>query len=131
MRAEDGDALARLALQGNASDYAMAPAPRSATGHHRHEYDYVVVPMTGGELTVVGRGRTEPRANCGGSILFPQGRRRARRPKRDRPRDRVLLKEPATVATLTADPNGLTSMPSRLASAMLSQVMDCGTLCVM
>jgi len=22
--------------------------PRSATGHHRHEYDYVVVPMTGG-----------------------------------------------------------------------------------
>ena len=24
-----------------------------ATGHHTHEYDYVVVPLTGGELTVV------------------------------------------------------------------------------
>ena len=28
-------------------------APGTATGHHRHEYDYVVVPMTDGELTVV------------------------------------------------------------------------------
>jgi len=24
-----------------------------ATGHHIHEYDYVVVPLTGGELTIV------------------------------------------------------------------------------
>ena len=24
-----------------------------ATGHHTHEYDYVVVPLTGGELTIV------------------------------------------------------------------------------
>ncbi len=27
--------------------------PGSATGHHRHEYDYVVVPMTDGELTII------------------------------------------------------------------------------
>ncbi|MBM4439828.1 MAG: cupin domain-containing protein [Candidatus Rokubacteria bacterium] len=33
-------------------------APGTATGHHRHEYDYVVVPMTGGDLTVVAAGGT-------------------------------------------------------------------------
>ena len=27
--------------------------PGDQTGHHRHEYDYIVVPLTGGELTVV------------------------------------------------------------------------------
>ena len=27
--------------------------PGGATGHHIHEYDYVVVPLTGGELTIV------------------------------------------------------------------------------
>ena len=27
--------------------------PGSATGHHRHQYDYVVVPMTDGELTII------------------------------------------------------------------------------
>ena len=27
--------------------------PGSATGHHRHEHDYVVVPMTDGMLTLV------------------------------------------------------------------------------
>jgi quercetin dioxygenase-like cupin family protein len=27
--------------------------PGSATGHHRHEHDYVVVPMTDGVLTIV------------------------------------------------------------------------------
>ncbi len=27
--------------------------PGSAIGHHRHEYDYVVVPMTDGELTII------------------------------------------------------------------------------
>ena len=30
--------------------------PGTATGHHRHEYDYVVVPMTDGELTLVTSG---------------------------------------------------------------------------
>lgn len=27
-------------------------APGTETGHHRHAYDYVVVPMTDGELTI-------------------------------------------------------------------------------
>lgn len=27
-------------------------APGTATGHHRHEYPYVVVPMTSGRLTI-------------------------------------------------------------------------------
>ena len=27
-------------------------APGESTGHHIHEYDYVVVPLTGGELTI-------------------------------------------------------------------------------
>jgi quercetin dioxygenase-like cupin family protein len=30
--------------------------PGEATGHHRHEYDYVVVPITTGELTLVEQG---------------------------------------------------------------------------
>ncbi len=27
--------------------------PGESTGHHLHEFDYVVVPLTGGELTIV------------------------------------------------------------------------------
>ena len=27
--------------------------PGDGTGHHIHEYDYVVVPLTGGDLTIV------------------------------------------------------------------------------
>ncbi|MCP5149363.1 MAG: cupin domain-containing protein [Ectothiorhodospiraceae bacterium] len=33
--------------------------PGSATGHHRHEYDYVVVPTVGGTLTIVANDGTE------------------------------------------------------------------------
>lgn len=29
-------------------------APRAATGPHRHEYDYVVVPLTTGRLAITG-----------------------------------------------------------------------------
>ena len=28
-------------------------APGAATGHHRHGYDYVVVPLTGGQLKLL------------------------------------------------------------------------------
>lgn len=32
-------------------------APGASTGHHRHEYDYVIVPVTSGRLRVVADGR--------------------------------------------------------------------------
>ena len=31
-------------------------APGSATGHHIHEMDYVIVPVTGGQMTIVAPG---------------------------------------------------------------------------
>ena len=34
-------------------------APGAATGWHRHEYDYVVVPMLDGNLRIVTEGGTE------------------------------------------------------------------------
>jgi len=38
-------------------------APGAATGWHRHDYDYVVVPITTGQLTMIGPGGTESRAS--------------------------------------------------------------------
>lgn len=35
-------------------------APGAATGWHRHEYDYVIVPLTTGQLRLVGDERSEP-----------------------------------------------------------------------
>lgn len=34
------------------------PAQRDDTGFHTHEYDYIVVPVTGGAFTVVGQDET-------------------------------------------------------------------------
>ena len=34
-------------------------APGAATGYHRHEYDYVVVPQTTGKLKLIGPDGTE------------------------------------------------------------------------
>jgi beta-alanine degradation protein BauB len=49
-------------------------APATATGHHRHEYDYVVVPMTDGILTVVAAaGRTEAPITAGQSYFRKAG----------------------------------------------------------
>jgi quercetin dioxygenase-like cupin family protein len=49
-------------------------APGAATGHHRHAYDYVVVPMTGGELTAIGAdGRSQRRLTPGQSYFRKAG----------------------------------------------------------
>ena len=48
--------------------------PDSATGHHRHDYDYVVVPMTDGELTAVSAaGRTKNAIQAGHSYVRKAG----------------------------------------------------------
>jgi quercetin dioxygenase-like cupin family protein len=40
-------------------------APGSATGHHIHEMDYVIVPVTSGELTIVAPGGERSKAQLG------------------------------------------------------------------
>jgi quercetin dioxygenase-like cupin family protein len=37
-------------------------APGAATGWHRHEFDYVIMPMTGGTLELIGPGGAVSRA---------------------------------------------------------------------
>src|SRR4029078_11717403 len=80
-------------------------APGATTGWHRHEYPYVVVPMTTGRLSVTGAGgpvmadlvtgRSSPRAGGGGglhrhvSTLSACRGRGARRPERQRLRVRL------------------------------------------
>jgi quercetin dioxygenase-like cupin family protein len=44
--------------------------PGSATGHHRHAYDYVVVPMTDGELTIVAAAGTSQARIAAGESYF-------------------------------------------------------------
>jgi quercetin dioxygenase-like cupin family protein len=49
-------------------------APGTATGHHRHAYDYVVVPLTDGELTIVaGTGRSLSPIKAGQSYFRKAG----------------------------------------------------------
>jgi beta-alanine degradation protein BauB len=40
-------------------------APGSATGHHIHEMDYVIVPVTAGEMTIVAPGGERSKAELG------------------------------------------------------------------
>lgn len=48
--------------------------PGSAIGHHRHEHDYVVVPMTDGDLTIVAAdGRSQSRIAAGRSYFRKAG----------------------------------------------------------
>ncbi len=55
-------------------------APGAATGFHRHEHDYVVVPARDGELKLIGpKGEVSTAQLHLGKVLFPQCRRRARR----------------------------------------------------
>ena len=54
-------------------------APGAATGYHRHEHDYVVVPARDGELKLIGpQGEVSFAQLQHRKILFPQCRRRAR-----------------------------------------------------
>ena len=49
-------------------------APGSATGHHRHDYDYVVVPMTDGTLTIVSAtGRSQSPITAGQAYFRKAG----------------------------------------------------------
>ena len=53
-------------------------APRAATGYHRHEYDYVVVPLTTGKLLLKAL-RRRPRSRVDpGRPLFSECRGRTR-----------------------------------------------------
>jgi beta-alanine degradation protein BauB len=40
-------------------------APGSATGHHIHEMDYVIVPVTAGEMTIVSPGGERSKTQLG------------------------------------------------------------------
>ena len=49
-------------------------APGAATGHHRHEHPYVVVPMTSGTLAITGPdGASTAELRAGQSYARPAG----------------------------------------------------------
>lgn len=50
-------------------------APGSATGHHVHRMDYVIVPVTAGEMTIVAPdgGRTKAQLGVGKSYFRKAG----------------------------------------------------------
>jgi beta-alanine degradation protein BauB len=50
-------------------------APGMATGHHRHEYPYVVVPVTGGSFSIVAKDGsiTEMAQEAGGAYVRDSG----------------------------------------------------------
>lgn len=59
--------------------------PDAATGRHRHEFDYVVVPVTGGIFTVTdSQGRTSTMEQVAGSAYLGVGRHHPRRRQCDR-----------------------------------------------
>lgn len=45
-------------------------APGAATGYHRHEYDYVVVPMTTGRLKLIGADGAETFSELKAGIAY-------------------------------------------------------------
>ena len=49
--------------------------PGEQTGHYKHEYDYVVVPLTGGELTIEDAGGNSIQfvTTTGGAYARPEG----------------------------------------------------------
>jgi len=48
-------------------------APGAATGWHRHEYDYVVVPLLDGALTLVTEGGKEDTASLKAGVPYYRG----------------------------------------------------------
>ena len=46
-------------------------APRDDTGFHTHEYDYVVVPITGGAFTVIGQDETTREMTQRAGVPYP------------------------------------------------------------
>jgi beta-alanine degradation protein BauB len=50
-------------------------APGSATGHHVHQMDYVIVPLTAGEMTIVApdEGRSKAQLGIGKSYFRKAG----------------------------------------------------------
>ena len=46
-------------------------APGSATGHHTHEMDYVIVPVTSGEMTIVAPNGERSKALAGRTSAKP------------------------------------------------------------
>ena len=65
---------------------ALTFADGDETGDHRHEYDYLVVPVTGGTFTVIERdGSTRELAQEAGRALSRQGRHGAQRHQREWP----------------------------------------------
>jgi quercetin dioxygenase-like cupin family protein len=45
-------------------------APMAATGYHRHEYDYVVVPRTSGRLKLLGSDGAETTAELTAGVSY-------------------------------------------------------------
>ena len=79
-------------------------APGSATGHHTHGMDYVIVPVTSGEMTIVAPNGERSKAQLGvGKSYFRKAGVAARRAQRDRNRDRV---PGGRTEALTARPSG-------------------------
>ena len=70
-------ANARATVQADTSEVRVTEwrfAPGTATGHHRHEYDYVVVPITDGILTIVAAaGRSQSPITMGQSYVRQAG----------------------------------------------------------
>ena len=45
-------------------------APGAATGFHRHEYDYVIVPGTTGQLKLIGPDQSESHAELTAGVCY-------------------------------------------------------------
>ena len=44
--------------------------PGAATGYHRHEYDYVIVPITSGKLKLIGPDQSENLAELTAGVSY-------------------------------------------------------------